>query len=74
MVFNKFQDISGRYSGAMEDHTIDEVYDLLSVVAGAIKAQSDLLKALSTDVETRVLRAEHEALMIRVSRLEAAIA
>ena len=58
----------------MEDHTIDEVYDLLSVVAGAIKAQSDLLKALSTGVETRVLRAEHEALMIRVSRLEAAIA
>ena len=58
----------------MADHTIDEVYDLLFVVAGAIKAQSDLLKALSTDVETRVLRAEHEALMIRVSRLEAAIA
>ena len=58
----------------MADHTIDEVYDLLSVVTGAIKAQSDLLKALSTDVETRVLRAEHEALMIRVSRLEAAIA
>ena len=65
----------------MEEHTIDEIYDLLSVVASAIKSQSDLiatqstlLQALSTDVESRVLRAEHEALMIRVSRLEAAIA
>ncbi len=58
----------------MEEHTINEVYDLLSVVASAIKAQSDSLKTLVTDVESRVLRAEHEALMIRVSRLEAAIA
>ena len=60
---------------------LDEVHDAVRAMIETVTVGNDslamltgMVRDLHTDVENRVLRAEHEALMVRVSRLEAAIA